>query len=113
MSDPRSLTRAKRASDLAANEASDPCSPTREKEKGAAQLAVPRCRSKKISRLFSSLTLLAEGPVLVDTVEVFFAHAPQAAAGGRVAAGFFSSLTLPAEGPVLVDNVEVLVVYAP
>ena len=47
-------------------------------------------------RAFSSLALLAEGPVLVDNVEVLVAQAPQATAGSRVAAGF-SLPTLPAE----------------
>ena len=50
--------------------------------------------------------------MLVGNVEVLVAHAPQAAAGGRVAAGFFA-LKLLAEGPVLVGNVEVIVAHTP
>ena len=50
---------------------------------------------------------------VVDCVEVLTAHAHQAAAGGRVAAGHFSSLKLLADGPVLVVDVEVFAAQAP
>ena len=54
----------------------------------APQVAEGGRRRPRGGGLFSSLTLLAEGSVLVDHAKVIFAHAPQAAAGSRVAAGF-------------------------
>ena len=71
------------------------------------RFASSRCgrRRPRGGRLLLSPTLLTEGPVLVGNVEVPVAHAPQAAAGDRVAAGHFASIALHAGGPVLVGSV--------